>query len=162
MPELERDPIPSSPAGTVKRWRLRIKGSPSAKVVLDTSSFLPPTEWSQLINVKMQDWVHGTYSGSGLTSSPRTETVDIHEEHQKTRELISEKLSDLAQKQDVIEAKKGIIAALQSRIDQLEARLMESNAELAKSKELEACSNRLCEQVRLQSDETRELMSKEL
>jgi len=88
--------------------------------------------------------------------------VGAHGEHEKTRELIIEKLTSLAQKKDVVHAKEEIIQSLTEQIRDLRERLQTATAELAKSRELEAATTRLCEKVRCESELTRERMSGDL
>jgi hypothetical protein len=105
----------------------------------------------------------GHYNESVFTSIfAGAEVSEEHGEHEKTRELIAEKLEDLAKKQDVIEAKAEIIKALENEIANLRERLNGAMADLVRSKELEACASRLCAEVKTQSEETRKCMSAEL
>jgi len=85
-----------------------------------------------------------------------------HEEHEKTREFVAEKLADLAKKQDIIETKEEIITALKNQIADLEERLEATAAKLVKTEELEAATSRVCEEVKLRSEETCRQMSEQL
>ncbi len=105
---------------------------------------------------------------SGLTFPFNNDVVYIgrtsaeSEEHEKTLQLITDKLAALPQREDLINAKEEIIKELSGRIENLQLQLEMTAAELAKSKELEACTIRLCDQIRLESEETRKHMTEEL
>ena len=85
-----------------------------------------------------------------------------HDEHEKTRELIAEKLEDLAKKEDVILAKEEIIERLEIQLRNLQESLEKATAELAKSKDLEICATRLSEEVRKQGEATRMAMTEKI
>jgi hypothetical protein len=89
-------------------------------------------------------------------------TVDSHSEHEKTREFITEKLSDLAEKQDIILAKNEIIGSLKERIAELENALAAASADLASVHELQECTSRICENIKSESEETRTHLTREL
>jgi len=166
--EVEGDAVSSSPSGVFK-WarhrRIKLKGSPLTES-LTAGPIFGTVRWDQTLG-DLQDWSDQAVKYKSVTvgnifHGTTFESVDVHEEHKKTRELISEKLADLAQKKDVIDAKEEIIEALKDRINELGERLIEANAEIAKTRELEVCAQRLCEEIRIESEETRNLLSKDL
>jgi len=93
---------------------------------------------------------------------PATESAGEHEEHEKTREFVAEKLEYLAKKQDIIETKEEIIKALKNQIADLERRVQTTTENLVKTQDLEAATNRVCEEVKRQSEKTCRRMSEEL
>jgi hypothetical protein len=84
------------------------------------------------------------------------------EEHEKTRELITEKIAVLAEKKDIIEARDQTIATLTKQIEDLQRRLESTMADLATARELEECSKQVCDKVRSESEETRDALTREL
>jgi hypothetical protein len=88
--------------------------------------------------------------------------VDMREEHEKTRQLITEKLATLPQREDLINARDETIRELSNQIANLQLQLETTAAELAKSRELEACTNRLCDKIRLENEETRRCVNGEV
>src|SRR6185437_3644422 len=99
-----------------------------------------------------------------LSGPPRwtSLTADPQGEHEKTRQFISDKLAALPQREDLLRAKEETIDALSAEIGELKVQLNAATAELAKSKELEAHGQLLCEQIRAQHTETREQFCNEL
>jgi hypothetical protein len=88
--------------------------------------------------------------------------IDAHEEHERTRQLISEKLAQLPQREDLLHAKEETIRELSGRIRELQTQLESTAADLVKSRELEACTTKLCDQIRIESEGTRTHLSHEL
>jgi len=90
------------------------------------------------------------------------QAVDAHEEHEKTRQLISERLAELPQREDLLNAKEEMIGELSDRIKELQSQLEKATADLVKTQELEVCTKTLCDQIRLENEETRQHMDQEL
>lgn len=87
---------------------------------------------------------------------------DVHEEYEKTRQLISDKLAQLPQREDLLNAKEEIIGELSDRIKDLQSRLETTAAELAKSRELEECTTKLCDKICREHEETRQHLDRQL
>ena len=74
--------------------------------------------------------------------------TEQRQEHEKTRQLITEKLEALEE--------------LSAQIKNLEAQLLLATADLAKSRELEACTTRVCNEIRLENEKTRQALNEQL
>jgi hypothetical protein len=140
------------------RLRARIRAERKSTQV----GHILPGDWGQM-NYVAHAW-EPFLQGNVFTikSTQVTEVAAQVEEHKKTREFISEKLSDLANKQDIIETKEEIIKTLKSQIADLNTRLEATTKDLAKTQELEAAASRVCEEVRWQSEESRRQLSEHL
>jgi hypothetical protein len=83
-------------------------------------------------------------------------------EHEKTRQLISEKLAVLANREDLLRVKEDTIGQLSAQIESLRLQLDAAVSELAKTRDLEETSRLVCETVRLEHEATRERMSTQI
>jgi hypothetical protein len=154
----EITPVPDSMSVPQEDERSPMRGAPA---------WVASRRFRRKATSSLSDFIHGDLEGvfvphANIVDFRPSEVSGEHQEHQKTRELIGEKLADLAKKQDIIQAKEEIIGSLENQIRDLQRCLEERTAELAKTQELEACSARLCQEVRSQSEETRRCMGTEL
>jgi hypothetical protein len=139
------------------------KPNPTAEVQEKAGESWTPSAWSREFYRRFanESWLESgsLYSRNlgDLSAASRADAVQIAalQEHRKTRELISEKLSDLAQKQDLIEAKQEIISTLERRIEEL-------TGDLARSRDLVASTKEICDRVRSEAEETRTALSREV
>jgi hypothetical protein len=158
--EQRQEPTRSRTIST-REWKILRRAVIDKRRAIDTGEFSPFISVGDSLQVGEPMNILGMF-GDISQKLVVNDAVDAHEEHERTRELITEKLSTLADKHDVIIAKEEIIWNLERRITDLEERLKASTEELAKTREVEECEKRMIGELRVESKATRDAMSAEL
>jgi hypothetical protein len=130
------------------RWNNWINKDPAESGTTSEATFRLPTYKPFADNViKVSDF-GDSFPFQNVLFPTQGQDIGQRQEHEKTRQLISEKLEALEK--------------LSAQIKNLETQLLMATADLAKSRELEACTTRVCNEIRLENEKTRHALNEQL